>query len=174
MNEIWLRIEKLRQNYNFLPCPSTSNYSDPQRIVFNEDICYFIYPLANKENCFALIIIILRLLKIPFLSTSSLRNRFLFDASQNLSEFDAIEDILGVCLHKTTSLFVDSLNFDLTLYELVKEMILGPSFLSANIGHEIYLKTIVDILTLCSECYQSDERKRTIFVLLWPLAANRG
>lgn len=168
MNEIWLRIEKLRENFNFLPLPSnTLNPIDPQRIVFNEDICYFIYPLAQQENRFTLIIIILKLLKIPILLPSSLRKQFLFNL-ENLNEFDALEEILPVFLYQTITRFSNnSLNFDSILYDIVKDTLSGPSFIITNIGYEIYLNTISEILLICSECYHEDERRRMIFLIIW-------
>ncbi|KAG4079354.1 hypothetical protein HA402_008046 [Bradysia odoriphaga] len=93
MNEIWLRIEKLRQNFYFLPCPENRSCSDPQRMVFNEDIVHFVYPLANRSYAFNLMIIVLRLLKVP-MPGHSLRECF-FTKQEHCSEFDSIEDILS-------------------------------------------------------------------------------
>lgn len=91
MNEIWLRIEKLRQNFYFLPCPEDRSCPDPQRIVFNEDIVHFVYPLSKQSSfAFDLVVRVLHLLKIPL---PILRH-------DNVSHFDAIEEVLAVLLFR--------------------------------------------------------------------------
>lgn len=88
MNEIWLRVEKLRQNFYFLPCPEDRSCSDPQRIVFNEDVVHFIYPLSQRSFSFDLVVRVLHLLKIPLP----------IQRHENVSHFDAIEEVLSVLL----------------------------------------------------------------------------
>lgn len=168
MNEIWLRIEKLRQSFNFLPCPENSQCSDPQRIVFNEDICYYIYPLQQRENSFYMILIILRLLKVPLVYTSALRSRFNTQV-ENIGDTDAIENILGVLLNKykcpTETRFQ---NFYEVVFELTKELCVCPTFINSTIGFEIYAKTVQEILLTCANSFeQIDERKRILFIVLW-------
>lgn len=169
MNEIWLRCEKLRQCFYFLPCPSDRTCSDPQRIVYNNDVSDYIYPLKNKEYFFNLVIIILRLLKIPlpgphgiklgFLSTSSVVN------SENQADFDCIEEILPVFLYKT--IFKGTNSLEGILCDLVKDFSNGPSYISTHIGHELYLKCVTDFLWTCAECFPLAPSKRIIFILLW-------
>lgn len=161
MNEIWLRIEKLRQNFYFLPCPENRTCSDPQRIVFNEDIVHFVYPLANREFSFNLIVIIMKLLKIP-LPGHCLQHCF-FTRQEHCSEFDAVEDVLSIFLQIP---FFDCARYDAVLFDLIKDFSVGPSYISSHLGHEIYLNVVTEFLMLFSECIENPQR-RNIFILLW-------
>ncbi|KAJ6647678.1 Nuclear exosome regulator NRDE2 [Pseudolycoriella hygida] len=162
MNEIWLRIEKLRQNFYFLPCPENRSCSDPQRIVFNEDIVHFVYPLANRAYSFNLIVIVLKLLKVP-MPGHSLRDCF-FTKQEHCSEFDCIEDILSVLLYKH---FVKCDTFEAVIYDFVKDFSIGPSYISSHIGYEIYFGVVLEYLRIASECYPEDLTRKNILVMLW-------
>lgn len=161
MNEIWLRIEKLRQSFYFLPCPENRSCSDPQRIVFNEDIVQFVYPLANREFSFNLIVIIMKLLKIP-LPGHCLQHCFL-TRQEHCSEFDAVEDVLSYFLQIP---FIKYAEFDAVLFDLIRDFSVGPSYISTHLGHEIYLNVVTEFLMLFSECAENSQR-RNIFILLW-------
>lgn len=171
LNEIWLRIEKLRQNYYFLPCPSDRTCSDPQRIIFNEDIFQYVYPLANREYSFHLAIIILQLLKVPLSGFHGQEDELPEVAiKQELrysSEFDSIEEILPIFLKSTIN--KPSHLFDTTLCELIKDFHGGPTYIPTAIGYELYLNCIVEILLLCSESFDSyaTNARRHIFLVLW-------
>lgn len=168
MNEIWLRIEKLRQNFYFLPLPSDRTSSDPQRIVFNEDIYHYIYPLTNRENSFNLTIIILRLLKIPLPCEFWLLGTSISSASRDTidTDFDAIEELLPVFLCRTIFTATPTTStFDDILWKLICEFSIGPSFISLHIGHELYIKYITEVLLLCAESFTGI--KRNLFTLLW-------
>lgn len=158
MTEIWLRIEKLRQSYYFLPCPpGYKSSSDPQRIVFNEDVCHYIYPLSNNENSFYMILQILYMLKFPIFSSSCFRNKF----NLELKDSDGLEEYFLVFLNH------DSNTFHSTFYEMCKELVVGPTFLNNVIGHELYSNTLKELLLLCSECFKNrDEQKRILFLYL--------
>lgn len=162
MNEIWLRIEKLRQNFYFLPCPENRSCSDPQRIVFNEDIVHFVYPLANRSYSFNLIIIVLKLLKVP-LPGHSLQECFV-TKQEHCSEFDCIEDILSVLLYKT---FVKCDTFEMVILDFVKDFSIGPSYIPSNIGYEIYFGVVLEYLMVASECFANDSIRKNILVMLW-------
>ena len=163
MNEVWLRIEKLRQNFYFLPCPEDRSSSDPQRMVFNEDIVHFVYPLVNKEYSFNLIIIILKLLKVP-LPPHSLKHCF-FTKQENCSEFDSIEDILHIFLTKS---FKHDALFEQILFDFIKDFSIGPSYISAIVGSEIYLNCLIEVLLIFSECStELTSKQRNIFLVLW-------
>lgn len=171
MNEIWLRVEKLRQNYYFLPCPMDRSCSDPQRIVLNEDIYHYIYPLANREHAFNLVIIILKLLKIPLFDNNRLKSSIFnsYDAANcdNLCDFDCIEEITSIFLHRT--LLQPNKVFDDILWGMIRDFSIGPSFVTTHIGHELYIKYLSEVLLQCAECFsnRSDQSyKRNIFVLL--------
>lgn len=169
MNEIWLRIEKLRQNFYFLPCPSDRTCSDPQRIIFNEDIFHYVYPLSNREFSFHLVITILRLLKVPLWchgqKDTSTESSVI--QSNQLWELDNIEELMPLFLKNTIN--KPSSTFDTILCELFKDFSVGPSFIPTIIGHELYLNCIVEILLICSECFESyaTKSRRNICLLLW-------
>lgn len=169
MNEIWLRCEKLRQCFYFLPCPNDRNCSDPQRIVHNKDVSDYIYPLKNKEHFFNLLIVVLRLLKIPLPGTHGLKQGFLTTSfavtNENQADFDCIEEILPVFLQKT--IFKPTISLNGILCDLVKNFSNGPSYITTHIGHELYLQCVSDFLMICAECFQNIPSKRIIFILLW-------
>lgn len=168
MNEIWLRIEKLRQNFYFLPLPSDRTSSDPQRIVFNEDIYHYIYPLTNRENSFNLTIVILRLLKIPLPCEFWLIGTSFSSATcdTTAADFDAIEELVPVFLCRTIFASTPATStFDDVVWKLICEFSIGPSFISLHIGHELYVKYITEVLLLCAESFTGI--KRNIFTLLW-------
>lgn len=149
MNEIWLRVEKLRTNFYFLPCPSGFSCSDPQRMVFNEDVCHFIYPLNGRENSLKLVFIILRLLKVP---TPVYGARL---AQREESEWDCMEDLLPVFYQQS---FHNDSSFDSILWDLLKELNMGPSYFGSNIGQEVYTKTVAEFLTLLASCFTGQEK----------------
>lgn len=162
MNEIWLRIEKLRQSFNFLPYPGDQgNCSDPQRIVFNEDICHYVYPLKSQENSFKLLITIFKLLKLPFIDSHILALEFQEDT-------DAIEDMLALYINPNYICSWDQQEFFKSLFQLSKEMVITPTFLSNTIANELYFQCLKSLLINCAQSYeQIDERKRLIFLQLW-------
>lgn len=171
MNEIWLRIEKLRQNYYFLPCPSDRTCSDPQRIIFNEDIFHYVYPLSNREYSFHLAIVILYLLKVP-LSGYHGQDGGLPDVAitrelGHSAEFDSIEELLPLLVKPTINR--PSTSFDAILGDLLRDFSIGPSYIPTHIGHELYLNCATEILLLCSESFEgySCKARRNIFLLLW-------
>ncbi|XP_055318177.1 nuclear exosome regulator NRDE2 isoform X2 [Sitodiplosis mosellana] len=171
MNEIWLRVEKLRQNYYFLPCPMDRSCSDPQRVVLNEDIYHYIYPLSNRDFAFNLVIIVLRLLKIPLFDNcrlkSSIFNTYDVSNCDNLCDFDCIEEITPIFLHRT--ILHTNKVFDDILWGMIRDFSIGPSFVTTHIGHELYIKYLGEVLLLCAECFtnRADQSyKRNIFVLL--------
>lgn len=162
MNEIWLRIEKLRQNFYFLPCPEDRSCSDPQRMVFNEDVVHFVYPLANRSYAFNLLIIILKMLKVP-MPGHSLQECF-FTKQEHCSEFDCIEDILSVFLYKS---FTKCDAFEAMVLDFIKDFSIGPSYISSNVGYEIYFGVVLEYLMVASECFPGDTIRKNILVMLW-------
>lgn len=156
MNEIWLRVEKLRTNFYFLPCPAGFKCSDPQRMVFNEDVCQFVYPLRCRENSLKLVFIILRLLKVPLPVHSS--------APREESEWDSVENLLPTFIYPQLSGGCDSA-FDSVLWDLMKELNMGPSFFASHIGHAIYTNTVQQFLLLLPECFAGVEKM--VLNLIW-------
>lgn len=162
MNEIWLRIEKLRQGFFFLPFPGDSaKCSDPQRIVFNEDDCHYVYPLKNRENSFKLLLIVIKLLKVPFIQSHCLANELEGDT-------DAIEDLLAIYTHPQCNWTLDHTEFFESLYDLSKEMSCSPTYLNHCIGYEIYSECVQKFLLNCSKAYDHiDNKRRLAFLMLW-------
>ncbi|XP_073844060.1 nuclear exosome regulator NRDE2 [Musca autumnalis] len=162
MNEIWLRIEKLRQGFFFLPFPGeSSKCSDPQRVVFNEDVCHYVYPLQSRENSLKMLLLIVKLLKVPFIHSHCL-------ATQLEGDTDAIEDLLALYVNPNYNLSLDHKDFFESLYDLSKEVVCNPSFLNHCIGHEIYAECLQKFLINCSKAYeQIDDKKRLLFLVLW-------
>lgn len=161
MTEIWLRIEKLRQSYYFLPCPpGFKSSADPQRIVFNEDVCYYIYPLSDSENAFQLILYTLHMLKLPLISTTCFKEKFHLDHKDS----DSMEEFLLVFfnqIHDCNTTFYTS------FYDMLSELVMGPTFLTNVIGSELYINNMKEILLTCSECFKNrDEQKRILFLYL--------
>ena len=80
MNELWWRIEKLRSICNFLPVINANSAnpddiaSDPQRFVFNEDIFSFTFPIQNPAYKFDFFMMVLNLLKYPFVNKQSIKH----------------------------------------------------------------------------------------------------
>lgn len=166
MNEIWLRIEKLRQNFYFLPCPEDRQCADQQRVVFNEDIIHFVYPLPSKEYTLNLIVIILRLLKVPMPPIAL--KPFFHTRSNCAADFDAIEDLLSIYLQPSIhAIGANTDCFDTILFELIKEFSVGPTFLPTHLGHDLYLNVLLELLMLFSECRQVDSGRRNVFLQLW-------
>lgn len=170
MNEIWLRVEKLRQNYYFLPCPMDRSCSDPQRVVLNEDIYHYIYPLSNRDYAFNLVIIVLRLLKIPLFDNCRLKASIFnsYDTNcDNICDFDCIEEITPIFLHRT--IFSSNKIFDDILWGMIRDFSIGPSYITTHIGHELYIKYLSEVLLQCAESFShrsEQTNKRNIFVLL--------
>lgn len=171
MNELWLRIEKLRQNFYFLPCPSNRTCSDPQRIIFTEDIFHYVYPLGNREHAFHLVILVLHLLKVPLAGLDGQEHWPWEMVSANdlgySAEFDSIEGLLPLFLKTTINRPTES--FDAVLIELLKDFSVGPSYIPTAIGYELYLKSIIEIMLLCAEAFESyaTKARRNILLLLW-------
>lgn len=171
MNEIWLRIEKLRQNFYFLPCPADRTCSDPQRIIFTEDIFHYVYPLSNREHSFHLTILILQLLKVPLTGLNDEQHWPSEMVSREdlgySAEFDSIEEILPIFLKTTINQPVPL--FDMVLIEMLKDFSVGPTYIPTAIGYELYLNCIIEIMLLCAESFESyaTNARRNIILLLW-------
>lgn len=173
LNEIWLRIEKLRQNYYFLPCPINRSCSDPQRIVLNEDVYHYIYPLSNREHAFNLVVVVLRLLKLPLFDNCQLKSYTFskwhgsFD-HDNLCDFDSIEELSPIFLHRT--ILSTKNEIDNILWTMIRDFSIGPTFITTHIGHDLYVKYLSEVLLSCSECFRNSDTsssKSNIFILLW-------
>lgn len=157
MTELWLRIEQLRQNFYFQPC-APNETTDTYRIVSNKDICYYIYPLAEQRNVTHLVLIILRLLKVPLPNSYPIRSAVfnLCDANgrDNYCDFDAIEELATFFLGRT--ILKPCEVFDDILWSMIREFSNGPSYITTHIGHENYTKYLNELLLTCASCYAAD------------------
>ncbi|XP_065090079.1 nuclear exosome regulator NRDE2 [Ochlerotatus camptorhynchus] len=157
MNEIWLRIEKLRSAFHFLPFQGSHMCGDPQRMVLQEDIIGFVYPLINKEYAFDLVILILKMMKYPFESCAFERCSF-FEPEPY--ESDHSEQLLPLFLDLNRNKKVDSI-----VLNMIKELNTPPSFINTNLAFESYLDLMRAFLISAAEHF-SDE-KNVILLLLY-------
>lgn len=172
MNEIWLRVEKLRQNFFFLPCSMDRSCSDPQRVVLNEDILHFIYPIANREYAFRLVCIVLKLLKVPLIDNAQFKQYIFnaYDASDcdNLCDFDSIEDITPMYLNRT--ILSGNQCMDDIFWRIIRDYVIGPSYITSLIGYDLYIRYISEILLQLADCFGTNPAehpsKRNMFILL--------
>lgn len=173
MNEIWLRVEKLRQNFFFLPCAMDRSCSDPQRVVLNEDILHFIYPIANRDYAFRLVCIVLKLLKVPLIDSTQFK-QYIFNAydatnnCDNLCDFDSIEDITPMYLHRT--ILCGNQCMDDIFWRIIRDYVIGPSYITSLIGYDLYIRYISEILLQLADCFGTKPgehpTKRNMFILL--------
>lgn len=161
MNELWYRMETIRAICNFLPVKMSSSeaqMSDPQRFVFNEDICNLVVPLRNcKAYNFDLFVIIMKLLKIPLPYYEINNELFVTDDIE-------IEDgmhFLSVLLRPTFG----SENFNRIFFSIVKDLNMSPNFLSFNVEYEPFLNCILKILECCANSFS--EKQNKVVLILW-------
>ncbi|EAT37577.1 AAEL010459-PA [Aedes aegypti] len=157
MNEIWLRVEKLRSAFHFLPFQGTQMCSDPQRMVLQEDIVGFVYPLINKEYAFDLVILILKMMKYPF-ESCAFESCSVFKPEPY--ESDHVEQILPLFLNLTRDKKVD-----LVVLNMIKELSTPPSFINTNLAFESYLDVMREFLVSAAEHFS--DVKNVILLLLY-------
>ncbi|KAH8420335.1 hypothetical protein KR009_009248 [Drosophila setifemur] len=174
--EIWTRVERLRQAYNYLPYPQLQHSDkdtvegalDPQRCVFSDDVCHYAYPLKAQSNRLHLLLLIVQLTKMP-LSRSECLAEALNTRLEQFGDSDAIEMMLASLTDRSTYAvpLERSAEFMHAMVDLVKEMCVTPSFMPHCIASELYMSTISKLLLKCSEAIQSEEKPRRVFILLW-------
>lgn len=160
MNELWWRMETLRSICNFLPVQTSTSgqMDDPQRFVFNEDICNLVNPLKNaRAYKFDLFVIILRLLKFPLPLRDSRNKLFAIEDY----EIECGMEFLPVMLMKTSS----SSSFNKILFNVIKDLNVSPNYLNFNVEYEPYLELVSKILVAC--CNSFSERQNKIVLVLW-------
>lgn len=159
MNELWWRMETLRSICNFLPVRTSANgqMDDPQRFVFNEDICNLVNPLKNNRYNFDLFIIILRLLKLP-LPYRDVKNE-IFTIEER--EMECGMEFLSILLEKTVSCS----SFNRILFNVIKDLNISPNYLNFNVEYEPYLELVSKVLVAC--CNSFNERQNKIVLILW-------
>lgn len=178
MPEIWTRIERLRQSFSFLPYPElrgpideAANIGlDPQRFIYTEDVCRYIYPLKSKDNQLHLMLLAVQLTKLPFVRTNSLADRLSARIDQ-IGESEAVEMLLASLGDRHSYLLSLSScdNYNEAMLQLAKELYVSPTFMPHFIGNELYEQCISQLLLKCSEAFSdpNDESKRRVFIVLW-------
>ncbi|XP_045469039.1 nuclear exosome regulator NRDE2 [Harmonia axyridis] len=155
-HELWLRTEKLRESYHWLPV--IENCEDPQRIVFAEDVVELIQPITMPENTYRLTATILTLLKIPLLPCrhSTIQELGLDYVPWAL---DSIESVLPI-FYPIYPIQLDLGNF-LSDYQLS----VGPQYLKVFPGQEEYLMFILTVIEKCINCLQGEDQ--TSLIVWW-------
>uniref|UniRef100_A0A182TBH8 Uncharacterized protein n=1 Tax=Anopheles maculatus TaxID=74869 RepID=A0A182TBH8_9DIPT len=143
MNEIWLRVELLRGAFHYLPFEGGRLASDPQRMVLTDDVVGYVYPLINKAYAFELMLVALKLMKVPFSRQ--------YD-EEEAYEVDYPEQLLPLFLH----VFRDR-SLDGELYTFVKQLSVAPSYIRANIANESYLELVRKCLALAIDHFQGTQ-----------------
>lgn len=147
LHELWLRIEKLRECYHFVPISigAEDTEKDPQRIVFPNDVSELIHPITMPGNNFKLTATILTLLKIPLLPCRH-------DTMKKLGidyvpwSLDSVEFLLPVFF----SMYgIDTTNKYLLKY--TQRLAVGPQYLKNLPCKEEYLQFVVDIVKNCAD-----------------------
>lgn len=160
MNELWWRMETLRSICNFLPVRTSSagQMEDPQRYVFNEDICQLVNPLKNNVAYkFDLFVVILRLLKLPLPYRDIKNEIFAIDDA----EMECGMEFLSVFLEKNFSTDV----FNRIMYNAIKDLNISPNFLNINVEYEPFLELVSKILVAC--CNSFNDRQNIIVLIVW-------
>lgn len=154
MPELWFRIETLRSICNFLPVRinDDSQMEDPQRYVFNEDVCQLVNPLRNqKAYNFDLFVMILKLIKYP-ISYGDVEER----------EIECGMHFLSVLLLNLPPI---SENFNKVFYNVLKDVNVSPNFLNFNIEYEPYLECLMKLIEASSKVF--NDRQNIILLILW-------
>ncbi|EDV95362.1 uncharacterized protein LOC6569228 [Drosophila grimshawi] len=178
MPEIWTRIERLRQAYQFLPYPQQQQEHheheqeqlDPQRCVYSSDVCHYIYPLKERANTLHLLLLTVQLTKLPLVRSNSLADRLAARISQ-IGDSDAIEMLLGSLGDRLSYALPperDGVYWSAVL-ELSRQLCVSPSYMPHTIGFELYQRCVAQLLLQCSNAFDDDddnEPKRRIFIVL--------
>ncbi|KAH8386534.1 hypothetical protein KR093_001157, partial [Drosophila rubida] len=175
MPEIWTRVERLRQAYNFLPYPQSNSSADqaavagldPQRCIYTEDVCHYIHPLKTHTHRLQLLLLVVQLTKLPLVRTHCLAERLCTRIDQ-IGDSEAIEMLLaGLADRWTYALPPHRADYMEATMQLAKELYVCPSFMPQAIGHELYERCIDQLLLQCSQVFDEDEPKRRVFIVLW-------
>lgn len=169
MHEIWTRVERLRQSYNFLPHPpSYTGTLDWERCVYPMDVTVYVHPLKCVESNMQLLLLVVQLTKLPFVRTDCLAERLCTHIDQ-IGGSEAIEMLLvGMGDRFTYSLPTHSsgLDYNISVVQMAKQLATTPTFLPHAIGHELYVDCIAEMLVKCSDAVP-DSSQRLVFLLLW-------
>ncbi|XP_044761103.1 nuclear exosome regulator NRDE2 [Coccinella septempunctata] len=148
-HELWLRTEKLRESYHWLPV--TEQCEDPQRIVFAEDVVELIQPITKPENTFRLTATILTLLKIPLLPC---RHNTMEQLGLDYVPWalDSIESVLPIFYP------IYPVPLDLGNYLADYQLSVGPQYLKVFPGQEEYLIFVLTVMQKCIDFLQGEDK----------------
>ncbi|XP_063706723.1 nuclear exosome regulator NRDE2 [Culicoides brevitarsis] len=157
LNEIWLRIEKLRSAYYFLPCVITDLQSDPQRVVLDEDICDLAFPLINQTQRFHLFILVLYLMKYPFNGCLFHNNTSIFSEEEYGN--DNIENLLVTFLDVNREQTMDKV-----IFNIINDLQDPPTYINNNLSHNIYRDMLFNLLLIGATCF-TEKQNMILFKL---------
>ncbi|XP_016994376.2 nuclear exosome regulator NRDE2 [Drosophila takahashii] len=179
MPEIWTRVERLRQAYCYLPYPPLAASAqdeverglDSQRCIYSDDVVPYAHALKSPNNRLHLLLLVVQLTKMPLVRSSCLAEK-LNPCIDEFGESEAIEMLFAGLADRPTYAVppsVQQAEFEAALINLAKELSVTPSFMPHFMGHELYGRTISDLLLKCIEAFaaEGEELKRHVFLLLW-------
>lgn len=159
LSELWLQVEKLREEVHWLPWSSDEECEDPQRLVFADDVSDLLQPITTPCLVPHLATVVLTLLKVPLLPCRDTAVRVV-NRHQTSWSLDAVEMLLpaffpmGTVELECVVLFKDI--FSLTV---------GPQYLNQRLGQEHYLDFVTKVFQSCDNCLT--EPSRTAFCVWW-------
>ena len=163
-HELWLRIEKLRESYHWLPCGRNCENGDPQRVVFSEHVVDLIHPITGNSNIFKLTIIILSLLKIPLLPYRDQQVQHLGLTNVPWA-YDSIETMLSIFLPMYEHGNIRSDETDI-LQQSIK-LSVGPQYLRTHPGQEEYLNFVLKTVKQCGMCFANNIKQQIALNVYW-------
>ncbi|XP_046689261.1 nuclear exosome regulator NRDE2 isoform X2 [Homalodisca vitripennis] len=156
LSVLWLRVEKLRAGYHFLPDPNCD--SDPQRVVFSDDMSGLLQPVMSVELRLPLVVSCLVLLKVPLLPCrhSTLKCLGVLDIS---SAINNAETLLAAFYQSGISTPTDYLSG-------CEELVVEPQYMKQQPGQSEYLSWLVAVMQHCAELLPQTE---SVVVHVWTL-----
>ncbi|XP_054262379.1 nuclear exosome regulator NRDE2 isoform X2 [Macrosteles quadrilineatus] len=154
LSVLWLRIEKLRAAYHYLP--SANAGADPQRVVFSEDLAGLVQPVMGEELQLQLVAVVFNLLKIPLLPTrhSTLECIGLL---QIPSSFSNVEVLLAAAYPSGFSSLTDCRYLSGSI-----ELVCEPQFVKESPGQIEFLSTVTSLLQNCAELLPTADANRLV------------
>ncbi|XP_017962982.1 protein NRDE2 homolog [Drosophila navojoa] len=169
MHEIWTRVERLRQSYNFLPYSEmVANPRDWQRCIEPMQVSPFLFPMKCVESGMQLLLLVMQMMKLPFVRTDCLAERLCSRIDQ-IGDSEAIETLLvemGDRFTYSLPRHSSGLDYSTAVIQMAKQLATSPTFMSHAIGHELYVDCIAQTLLACSDGLQ-DSSQRLVFLLLY-------
>ncbi|KAK9878867.1 hypothetical protein WA026_003698 [Henosepilachna vigintioctopunctata] len=160
-HELWLRVEKLRESCHWLPV--IKDCSDPQRIIFTNDVFELIQPITMEENTFRLIVSVLTLLKIPLLPC---RHNTMQEVGLDHVPWalDSIETVLPIFFE------MYPINSHQENFLIDFHLVVGPQYLKVLPGQEEYLNFMLNVMQRCIDCLKGKDK---CSLIIWWLRFQR-